>query len=125
MKICWVNWVEPRDFEISPHVGLAWGFLFPTPAQNGEPAPQIGTHQPYLSFDSAASSAGEYTMSPKSSKSKVDPERRAQIEREWANMQANAELLRPRSPIGQSAQSVKQPPSNSSAPNDQVSWCAG
>ncbi|GIK63689.1 MAG: hypothetical protein BroJett018_14830 [Chloroflexota bacterium] len=64
-------------------------------------------------------------MSPKSSKSKVDPERRAQIEREWANMQANAELLRPRSPIGQSAQSVKQPPSSSSAPNDQVSWCAG
>ena len=39
MKVCWVNWVEPRDFEISPHVGLAWGFLFPTPAQNGEPAP--------------------------------------------------------------------------------------
>ncbi len=64
-------------------------------------------------------------MSPKSSKSKVDPERRAQIEREWANMQANAELLRPRSPIGQSAHQLKQPPSNSAAPNDQVSWCAG
>lgn len=40
MKICWVNWVEPRDFEISPHVDLAWGFLFPTPAQNGEPPPR-------------------------------------------------------------------------------------
>lgn len=59
MNICWVNWVEPRDFEISPHVDLAWGFLFPIAAQNGEPARQIGTHQPYRSFDSAASSAGE------------------------------------------------------------------
>lgn len=63
-------------------------------------------------------------MSPKSSKSKVDAERRAQIEREWANMQANAELLRPHSPIGQSAPAA-QPLSNNAPPNDQVSWCAG
>ncbi|MBI5930114.1 MAG: hypothetical protein HY862_12455 [Chloroflexi bacterium] len=63
-------------------------------------------------------------MSPKSSKSKVDPERRAQIEREWANMQANADVMRPRNLIGQSAPAVQKPPSSPSA-NDQVSWCAG
>lgn len=67
-------------------------------------------------------------MSPKSSKSSIDPDRRAEIEREWANGDISSEImhLRGQQPSSEEAVSKSQPSlGNQPSPDDQVSWCAG
>jgi hypothetical protein len=63
-------------------------------------------------------------MSPK--KSQVDAERRAEIEREWANGEISSEIMRPHGqPPPPKQAEVQKLPVNNPPPNDQVSWCAG
>lgn len=65
-------------------------------------------------------------MSPK--KSKVDPERRAEIEREWANGEISSEIMHQHGqhpPPKQSLSEMQKSPVSNPPPDDQVSWCAG